>query len=186
MASLLFYCGNYTVYNKTYDITEHCTNSTRSHSSKLQSIRTNSWLTFTPKHSSVLSQPHRPLIPISSCCVLYLSVCLFRPRISICSRRVLYLSVCLFRPRIPVSSCCVLYLSVCLFRPRISISSRRVLYLSVCLFRPRISISSRRVFSVFVCLLVLSSHPHLYPLRVVLVYLPVLSHIPIYTRCVLY
>ena len=50
---------------KTHYVIKHCINNTCSHSSKLQSTRTNNCLQFTPKHSSVLSQPRRPCIPIT-------------------------------------------------------------------------------------------------------------------------
>ena len=53
----------------------HCTNVTCSHSSKLQSTRTNSCFPFTPKHFSTLPQPHHPHIPISILCMC-LSACL--------------------------------------------------------------------------------------------------------------
>ena len=56
---------------KTY-IIKHCTNKTCSHSSKLQSTHTNRCLPFTPKHSSTLSQPRHPHIPVSSHCMLIL------------------------------------------------------------------------------------------------------------------
>ena len=56
---------------KTY-IIKHCTNKTCSRSSKLQSTHTNRCLPFTPKHSSTLSQPRHPHIPVSSHCMLIL------------------------------------------------------------------------------------------------------------------
>ena len=121
-------------------------------------------LPFTPKHSSILFQPHRPPIPISSRCVLCLSVCLFCPRIPISTRCVLHLSVCLFRPYLcPLRF--VVYLSAC-FVPVFPSLSFAFCGLSVCLFCPRIPISVRCVlWSIF--LLVLSSYSHLCPLRFV-------------------
>ena len=56
--TLPIHCVNYTVCHKTCYITKHCTNNTYSDSSKLQSTHTDSCLLFTPKHSSILSQPH--------------------------------------------------------------------------------------------------------------------------------
>ena len=56
--TLSIHCVNYTVCHKTCYITKHCTNNTYSDSSKLQSTHTDSCLLFTPKHSSILSQPH--------------------------------------------------------------------------------------------------------------------------------
>ena len=74
--TLLIHCGNCMVCHKTYNIIKQYTYNASSHSSKLQFTRTNSYLPFIPKHSSILSQPHRPHIPISSRCVLSLSACL--------------------------------------------------------------------------------------------------------------
>ena len=69
--------GSSTVEIAWSAVMKRCTNNTRSHSSKLQSTRrTNGSLPFTPKHSSILSQPRRPRIPISSRCVMCLSDCL--------------------------------------------------------------------------------------------------------------
>ena len=67
---------------KTYHVIRHCTNGTCPQSSKLQSTRTNSCLPFTPKHSSILSSPLRPRIPISSRCVLWLSACFLIVRLN--------------------------------------------------------------------------------------------------------
>ena len=64
--TILVHCRNYRVCHKTQHTIKHSTNNTCSHSPKLQSTRTNSCLPFTPKHSSILSQPHRPRIPISN------------------------------------------------------------------------------------------------------------------------
>ena len=73
----LTHYGNYTVCHKTYyTIKKHCTNNACSHSSKLQSTGTNSRLPFTPRHSSILFQPRRPRVHVSSRCVSCLSACL--------------------------------------------------------------------------------------------------------------
>ena len=63
------------ICRETYYVIEHCTNNACSHSSKLQSTETNNCLPFTLTHSSILFQPLRPRIPISSRCELCLSAC---------------------------------------------------------------------------------------------------------------
>ena len=73
--TILVHCRNYRVCHKTQHTMKHCTNNTCSHSPKLQSTRTNSCLPFAPKHFSILSQPHRPHIPISNRWVSCLSAC---------------------------------------------------------------------------------------------------------------
>ena len=47
---------------KRNQLISYCTSNTSPHSSRLQSTHTNSCLPFTPEHSSILSQPHRPHI----------------------------------------------------------------------------------------------------------------------------
>ena len=187
MTSLLIYCGNDMVYSKTYDIIKHCTNNTCSHSFKLQSTRTNSCSSHSlpnipPFYSNLIVPP----IPISSRCVLCLSVCLFCPRIPISTRCVLHLSVCLFRPYLqPLRF--VVYLSAC-FVPVFPSLSVAFCGLSFCLFCPRIPISVRCVlWSIF--LLVPSVHPHLQPPSVQCVFLsacflPASPSIPVGSCCI--
>ena len=63
------------ICHEIYYIIKHCTSNTCSHSSKLQSIHTNSCIRFTSKYPSILSQPRRPLICIRSrCCCVYLVI----------------------------------------------------------------------------------------------------------------
>ena len=62
--TLLKHCGNYMVWHKMYYITTHRTNSTCSHSSKLQSPHTNSCLPNSPPVYRSLNIPAPPsLIP---------------------------------------------------------------------------------------------------------------------------
>ena len=68
--TLLTHCRNYMVCSQTYYIIKHCTNKT---CFSLFQITIYSHKQLPPKHSSVLSQPHHPCIPISSHCMLCLS-----------------------------------------------------------------------------------------------------------------
>ena len=69
--TICVHCRNYIVCHKTHTRKKKEKKPQTLHQQHMFSLSTctNSHLPFTPKHSSILSQPHHPCIPISSHCV---------------------------------------------------------------------------------------------------------------------